>query len=91
MQKTKKTLPNLQKKLHYSGSDAVFKQYVLSALENRGPLHSKVFRMYYGIDCQKYKPEKIAEELPVYNVYHIKNMVMSRLEKEIKAMMEETK
>ncbi len=91
MQKTNKTLPHLQKKLNYTGPDSVFKQYVLSALENRGSLHSMAFRMYYGIDCPKCKPEKIAEELSVYNVNHIKNMVMELIQPEIKAMMEEAK
>ena len=84
-----KTLPNLQKKLNYIGSDETFKQYVLSALNNRGPVYSKAFKMYYGIDCKKCSPEEITEELSVYDVHGLKRMVMKCIEKEIKSMLEE--
>lgn len=91
MSRTNKTLPGLQKKLNYQGSDATFKKYVLAALKNRGDIYSEAFKKYYGIGCKKRTAEQILEELPIYDIYSIKNLVMHCIEKEIKIMMEGSK
>ncbi len=85
--KATQTLPELQKKLHFKGSDEKFKEYVVLALMNRGPVYQDIFKLYYGIDCKKCDVQKICEMYPGCNVPQIRNLVMNRLEHDISIMM----
>ena len=84
--KRTRTLPELQKKLHFKGSDEKFKKYVTSALLNRGPIYREIFQLYYGINCKKYDIHKICYMFPGCDVPNIRKLVMNRLEHEISEM-----
>lgn len=81
-----RTLPKLQNKLHFKGTDEKFKQYVTSALKNRGPVYREIFQFYYGINCKKYDIQKICDMFPGCDVPNIRKLVMNRLEHEISEM-----
>ena len=84
--KETRTLPELQRKLHFLGPDKKFKEYVNLALTNRGPIYQEIFRLYYGIGCKKLDIQKICEMYPGCNVPQIRILVLNRLEDEISVM-----
>ena len=81
--KSHKLLPDLQRKLKFTGTNAKFKEYVNIALRNRGPVYQEIFKMYYGIDCRKHDVLEICEAYPGCNVPQIRTLVLNRLEKEL--------
>lgn len=86
-----RTLPELQKKLHFKGSDKKFKEYVNLALMNRGPVYQEIFKLYYGIGCKKLDIQKICEMYPGCNVPQIRILVWNRLVHEISIMISNEK
>lgn len=81
----KKTLPSLQSRLNFTGSDEQFKKYLNIALSNRGDVWRDVFEMYYGINRVRCSPQKIYEQFGIstYTQSKIRKNVMERIEEEI--------
>lgn len=84
-----RTLPELQNRLQYTGSDEQFREYLNRALSNRGDDWKTMFEMYYGINQPKKTVKQICKQFgtPSFVFTKIRANVMDRLAEEINLMM----
>ena len=90
---SERTLPKLQERLNFNGSDEQFQKYLNISLSNRGTEWREVFEMYYGINRPRVHPKRILRELnlTVYSLTHIRKIVLNLTEKEIAELIKKEK